>query len=231
MVQYFGEQLDGFAFTWYGRVQSYGSRYVRPPSSTARRRPAAPHDAALGDLRSGATERPVKRGCSPGRPRSSTGRCRPRRPAAGRRRDISPSLSGTRSPISTRPGIAVIQRRAGAAQGLPLRHTEQADDRAGGDLLPAAAAGVRQVPRVETHASDSEFAGDLRRDRRPRCRRAAHRARRLRSGATRGLPHRGLRQGDGSWCLRRPHPRMELTDQLQTILAVLQLTASGSIAG
>ena len=31
MVQYFGEQLDGFAFTRNGWVQSYGSRYVRPP--------------------------------------------------------------------------------------------------------------------------------------------------------------------------------------------------------
>ena len=31
MVQYFGEQLDGFAFTRHGWVQSYGSRYVRPP--------------------------------------------------------------------------------------------------------------------------------------------------------------------------------------------------------
>src|SRR5215212_4531055 len=28
MVQYFGEQLDGFAFTRHGWVQSYGSRYV-----------------------------------------------------------------------------------------------------------------------------------------------------------------------------------------------------------
>ncbi len=31
MVQYFGEQLSGFAFTRYGWVQSYGSRCVRPP--------------------------------------------------------------------------------------------------------------------------------------------------------------------------------------------------------
>jgi len=31
MVQYFGEQLAGFAFTTNGWVQSYGSRYVRPP--------------------------------------------------------------------------------------------------------------------------------------------------------------------------------------------------------
>lgn len=31
MVQYFGEQIDGYAFTTNGWVQSYGSRYVRPP--------------------------------------------------------------------------------------------------------------------------------------------------------------------------------------------------------
>ncbi|WP_411036105.1 5-methyltetrahydropteroyltriglutamate--homocysteine S-methyltransferase [Shinella sp. BYT-45] len=31
MVQYFGEQLAGFAFTRHAWVQSYGSRYVRPP--------------------------------------------------------------------------------------------------------------------------------------------------------------------------------------------------------
>ncbi|HXV18660.1 MAG TPA: 5-methyltetrahydropteroyltriglutamate--homocysteine S-methyltransferase, partial [Candidatus Omnitrophota bacterium] len=31
MVEYFGEQLDGFAFTSNGWVQSYGSRYVKPP--------------------------------------------------------------------------------------------------------------------------------------------------------------------------------------------------------
>lgn len=31
MVQYFGERLAGFAFTQHGWVQSYGSRYVRPP--------------------------------------------------------------------------------------------------------------------------------------------------------------------------------------------------------
>ncbi|WP_286828413.1 MULTISPECIES: 5-methyltetrahydropteroyltriglutamate--homocysteine S-methyltransferase [Kordiimonas] len=31
MVEYFGEQLAGFAFTKSGWVQSYGSRYVKPP--------------------------------------------------------------------------------------------------------------------------------------------------------------------------------------------------------
>lgn len=31
MVEYFGEQLDGYAFTLFGWVQSYGSRCVKPP--------------------------------------------------------------------------------------------------------------------------------------------------------------------------------------------------------
>lgn len=31
MVEYFGEMLDGFAFTKNGWIQSYGSRYVKPP--------------------------------------------------------------------------------------------------------------------------------------------------------------------------------------------------------
>ncbi len=31
MVEYFGEQLDGFTFTAHGWVQSYGSRCVKPP--------------------------------------------------------------------------------------------------------------------------------------------------------------------------------------------------------
>jgi 5-methyltetrahydropteroyltriglutamate--homocysteine methyltransferase len=42
MVEYFGEQLDGFAFTQNGWVQSYGSRYVKPPiiyGDVARPRP------------------------------------------------------------------------------------------------------------------------------------------------------------------------------------------------
>lgn len=31
MVEYFGEQLEGYTFTKFGWVQSYGSRGVKPP--------------------------------------------------------------------------------------------------------------------------------------------------------------------------------------------------------
>src|SRR5881398_1685364 len=42
MVEYFGEQLEGFAFTEHGWVQSYGTRYVKPP---VRLHPAVVRDA------------------------------------------------------------------------------------------------------------------------------------------------------------------------------------------
>jgi 5-methyltetrahydropteroyltriglutamate--homocysteine methyltransferase len=31
MVEYFGQQLNGFTFSQFGWVQSYGSRCVKPP--------------------------------------------------------------------------------------------------------------------------------------------------------------------------------------------------------
>jgi 5-methyltetrahydropteroyltriglutamate--homocysteine methyltransferase len=60
MVQYFAEQLDGFASTASGWVQSYGTRYVRPPilHGDVRR----PHPITVGWARyaQSRTSRPVK---------------------------------------------------------------------------------------------------------------------------------------------------------------------------
>jgi 5-methyltetrahydropteroyltriglutamate--homocysteine methyltransferase len=60
MVQYFGEQLDGFAATDHGWVQSYGTRCVRPPllyGDVARRGPMTVEWARFAQS---LTERPVK---------------------------------------------------------------------------------------------------------------------------------------------------------------------------
>lgn len=46
MVEYFGQQLSGFAFTENGWVQSYGSRYVRPPIIYGEYSPSPTHDCA-----------------------------------------------------------------------------------------------------------------------------------------------------------------------------------------
>ena len=60
MVQYFAEQLDGYAATDHGWVQSYGSRYVRPPilhGDVSRPRPMTVAWARYAQSR---TSRPVK---------------------------------------------------------------------------------------------------------------------------------------------------------------------------
>lgn len=60
MVQYFGEQLDGFAFTNNGWVQSYGSRCVRPPIIYGDVQRDAPMTVRWASFAQSLTERPVK---------------------------------------------------------------------------------------------------------------------------------------------------------------------------
>jgi 5-methyltetrahydropteroyltriglutamate--homocysteine methyltransferase len=60
MVKYFGEQLNGFAFTQHGWVQSYGSRCVAPPiiwGDVSRRAPMTVRWSGYAQSR---TTRPVK---------------------------------------------------------------------------------------------------------------------------------------------------------------------------
>ncbi|WBB91213.1 5-methyltetrahydropteroyltriglutamate--homocysteine S-methyltransferase [Verrucosispora sp. WMMC514] len=60
MVQYFGEQLDGFAATRHGWVQSYGSRCVRPPIIYGDVSRKAPMTVAWSTYAQSLTSRPVK---------------------------------------------------------------------------------------------------------------------------------------------------------------------------
>jgi 5-methyltetrahydropteroyltriglutamate--homocysteine methyltransferase len=60
MVQYFGEQLAGFAFTRHAWVQSYGSRCVRPPILYGDVSRPAPMTLAWWRYAQTLTDRPVK---------------------------------------------------------------------------------------------------------------------------------------------------------------------------
>ena len=60
MVQYFAEQLDGFAATEHGWVQSYGTRYVRPPILYGDVRRTAPLTVSWARHAQSRTARPVK---------------------------------------------------------------------------------------------------------------------------------------------------------------------------
>ena len=60
MVEYFGEQLEGFAFTQNGWVQSYGSRCVKPPVIYGDVHRPAPMTVRWSTFAQAQTERPVK---------------------------------------------------------------------------------------------------------------------------------------------------------------------------
>jgi len=60
MVQYFGEQLSGFAFTRNGWVQSYGSRCVRPPLIYGDVARSAPMTVRWSTYAQALTDKPVK---------------------------------------------------------------------------------------------------------------------------------------------------------------------------
>ncbi|EGF89941.1 5-methyltetrahydropteroyltriglutamate--homocysteine S-methyltransferase [Asticcacaulis biprosthecium C19] len=60
MVQYFGEQLSGFAFTRHAWVQSYGSRCVRPPVLFGDVARAEPMTVAWWRYAQSLTDKPVK---------------------------------------------------------------------------------------------------------------------------------------------------------------------------
>ena len=60
MVEYFGEQLDGFAFTTNGWVQSYGSRCVKPPVIYGDVQRPQPMTVRWAELAQSLTAKPVK---------------------------------------------------------------------------------------------------------------------------------------------------------------------------
>ncbi|MFQ5984742.1 MAG: 5-methyltetrahydropteroyltriglutamate--homocysteine S-methyltransferase [Alphaproteobacteria bacterium] len=60
MVQYFGEQLDGFAVSQNGWVQSYGSRYVKPPIIFGDVSRPAPMTVQWIEYAQALTDRPMK---------------------------------------------------------------------------------------------------------------------------------------------------------------------------
>jgi 5-methyltetrahydropteroyltriglutamate--homocysteine methyltransferase len=60
MVEYFGERLEGYAFSRHGWVQSYGSRYVKPPLLYGDIRRERPMTVTWWEYAQSCTARPVK---------------------------------------------------------------------------------------------------------------------------------------------------------------------------
>ena len=158
MVEYFGEQLDGFAFTRFGWVQSYGSRYVKPPiifGDVSRPRPMTVRWARYAQS---LTDRPVKGMLTGPVTILNWSFVRDDQPRAESGRQIALAIRDEVADLEM-AGIAVIQIDEPALrEGLPLR---RADWSAYLDwAVPCfrlATAVVRDETQVQTHMCYSEF--------------------------------------------------------------------------
>ncbi|MDR2430097.1 MAG: 5-methyltetrahydropteroyltriglutamate--homocysteine S-methyltransferase [Puniceicoccales bacterium] len=158
MVEYFGEQLDGFAFTQNAWVQSYGSRYVKPPiiyGDITRPKPMTVRWSAYAQS---LTQKPMK-GMLTGPVTilqwSFVRDDQPRRDTAFQ---IALALRDEVLDLE-KAGIAAIQIDEPAIrEGLPLRRDEWKNYLAWAvDAFHLSAGGVRDDTQIHTHMCYSEF--------------------------------------------------------------------------
>ena len=161
MVEYFGERLEGFAFTEQGWVQSYGSRCVKPPVLFGDvRRPAA-MTVEWARFAQGLTRRPMKGMLTGPVTILQWSFVRDDQPRSATCRQIALALRDEVADLEA-AGIAVVQVDEPALrEGLPLRRREWRDYlRWAVDAFRLATAGVRDETQVHTHMCYSEF-GDI----------------------------------------------------------------------
>jgi 5-methyltetrahydropteroyltriglutamate--homocysteine methyltransferase len=163
MVEYFGEQLAGFAFTEHGWVQSYGSRYVKPPiiyGDVARPRPMTVRWSSYAQSR---TKQPVKGMLTGPVTILQWSFVRDDQPRAETAKQLALAIRDEVKDLEA-AGIRVIQIDEPALrEGLPLR---RADWTAYLDwavnAFRLATAGVREATQIHTHMCYSEFNDVLR---------------------------------------------------------------------
>ena len=161
MVQYFGERLEGFAFTHHGWVQSYGSRYVRPPivfGDVARPHPMSVRWTTFAQ---GLTERPVKGMLTGPVTILNWSFVRDDQPRAETCRQIALAMRDEVADLEA-AGIRVIQVDEPALrEGLPLRRSEWAHYLGWAvDCFRLATGVVRPETQIHTHMCYSQF-GDV----------------------------------------------------------------------
>jgi 5-methyltetrahydropteroyltriglutamate--homocysteine methyltransferase len=161
MVQYFGEQLDGFAFTHHGWVQSYGSRCVRPPIIYGDVRRPEPMTVRWATFAQGLTERPVKGMLTGPVTILNWSFVRDDQPRAETCRQIALAIRDEVADLDA-AGIAAIQIDEPALrEGLPLRRTDwDAYLEWATACFRLAAAAARDETQIHTHMCYSEF-GDI----------------------------------------------------------------------
>jgi 5-methyltetrahydropteroyltriglutamate--homocysteine methyltransferase len=158
MVEYFGEQLEGFAFTANGWVQSYGSRCVKPPVLFGDVSRPAPMTVEWTTYAQSLTDRPMKGMLTGPVTILQWSFVRDDQPRARTALQIALAIRDEVTDLE-QAGIAVIQIDEPAIrEGLPLRRAHWRDyldwaTRA----FRIAASGVRDDTQIHTHMCYSEF--------------------------------------------------------------------------
>jgi 5-methyltetrahydropteroyltriglutamate--homocysteine methyltransferase len=161
MVQYFGEQLAGFAFTHHGWVQSYGSRCVRPPIVYGDVHRPGPMTVRWATFAQGLTEKPVKGMLTGPVTILNWSFVRDDQPRAETCRQIALAIRDEVADLDA-AGIATIQIDEPALrEGLPLRRADwDAYLSWATAAFRLAASAARDETQVHTHMCYSEF-GDI----------------------------------------------------------------------
>ncbi|HEX7305822.1 5-methyltetrahydropteroyltriglutamate--homocysteine S-methyltransferase [Lentzea sp.] len=161
MVQYFGEQLTGFLATQHGWVQSYGTRYVRPPLIVGDVARLAPMTVEWSTYAQSRTERPVKGMLTGPVTMLAWSFVRDDQPEGDTARQVALALRDEVADLEA-AGISVIQVDEPALrETLPLRTADRAVylDWAV-TSFQLSTAGVRDDTQIHTHMCYAEF-GDV----------------------------------------------------------------------
>lgn len=158
MVQYFGEQLAGFAFTRAGWVQSYGSRCVRPPILYGDVSRPAPMTVDWWRFAQDQTDRPMKAMLTGPVTILNWSFVRDDQPRAESCRQIALAIRDEVLDLEA-AGAAIVQiDEAALREGLPLRRSNwQAYLDWAVESFRIASSGVRDDTQIHTHMCYSEF--------------------------------------------------------------------------
>jgi 5-methyltetrahydropteroyltriglutamate--homocysteine methyltransferase len=158
MVQYFGEQLSGFAFTKHGWVQSYGSRYVRPPVLFGDVSRAQPMTVEWWQYAQSLTERPMKAMLTGPVTILNWSFVRDDIPRSAACRQIALAIRDEVTDLEA-AGAGMIQiDEAALREGLPLRKSEwQSYLDWAVESFRICSSGVRDETQIHTHMCYSEF--------------------------------------------------------------------------
>ena len=158
MVQYFGEQLSGFAFTKHGWVQSYGSRCVRPPLLFGDVSRPKPMTVGWWQYAQSLTTKPVKGMLTGPVTILNWSFVRDDIPRAAACRQIALAMRDEVLDLE-KAGAAMIQiDEAALREGLPLRQAEwKAYLHWAVESFRLCASGVADTTQIHTHMCYSEF--------------------------------------------------------------------------